>query len=119
MQGGEIEDLVPVAEAVADAIGDLPTLADVRVDFQLTQPELVIQVDREAAARHELTVTEVADAIEAYLRGAEARNAYAEFADKIDIRVTIPEARRQVLEAQAVVELEAPVRAALLERVRS
>ncbi len=97
VQGGEIEDLVPVAEAVADAIGDLPTLADVRVDFQLTQPELVIQVDREAAARHELTVTEVADAIEAYLRGAEARNAYAEFADKIDIRVTIPEARRQVL----------------------
>jgi HAE1 family hydrophobic/amphiphilic exporter-1 len=97
VQGGEIDDLVPVAEAIAEAIRDLPMLADVRLDFQRTQPELVIQVDREVAARHELTVTEVANAIEAYLRGADATNAFAEFADKVDIRVTIPEERRQVL----------------------
>ncbi len=98
VQGGEIDELLPVAEAIAQAIGDVPSLADVRLDFQRTQPELVIQVDREVAARHQLTVTEVADAIEAYLRGAETDNSYAEFADKVNIRVTIPEERREALD---------------------
>ena len=97
VQGGEIEDLLPVAEAVAERLSGLDGLADVRLDFQKTQPELLIEIDRETAARHGLTVTEVADAIEAYLRGSETDNAYAEFADKVDIRVTIPEDRRQAL----------------------
>ncbi|MDX1394606.1 MAG: efflux RND transporter permease subunit [Gemmatimonadota bacterium] len=97
VQGGEIEELVPVAEAVAERLREIPTLADVRLDFQRTQPELLIEIDREVAARHELTVTEVANAIEAYLRGAETTNAYADFADKVDIRVTIPENQRQAL----------------------
>ncbi|MFV1985752.1 MAG: efflux RND transporter permease subunit, partial [Gemmatimonadota bacterium] len=97
VQGGEIEDLVPVAEAVAERLRQIPTLADVRLDFQRTQPELLIEIDREVAARHELTVTEVARAIESYLRGAETDNAFADFADKVDIRVTIPEDQRQAL----------------------
>jgi HAE1 family hydrophobic/amphiphilic exporter-1 len=97
VQGGEIDELVPVAEAVAERLRQIPTLADVRLDFQRTQPELLIEIDREVAARHALTVTEVADAIESYLRGTETTNAFAEFADKIDIRVTIPEEQRQAL----------------------
>ena len=97
VQGGDIDELLTVAEAIAERLGEVSSLADVRLDFQRTQPELVIQVEREVAARHELTVTEVADAIEGYLRGAETENAYAEFADKVDIRVTIPEADRQAL----------------------
>ncbi len=97
VQGGEIDELLPVAEAVAERLSGMTGLADVRLDFQRTQPELLIEIDREVAARHELTVTQVANAIEAYLRGAETDNAYAEFADKVDIRVTIPEERRQAL----------------------
>ncbi|MDX1576955.1 MAG: efflux RND transporter permease subunit, partial [Gemmatimonadota bacterium] len=97
VQGGEIDELLPVAEAIEARLEGLPRLADVRLDFQRTQPELVIQVEREVAARHGLTVTEVADAIEGFLRGAETENAYAEFADKVDIRVTIPEDRRTAL----------------------
>ncbi|MCG8468486.1 MAG: efflux RND transporter permease subunit, partial [Gemmatimonadetes bacterium] len=97
VQGGEIDDLVPVAEEIVERISGLPELADVRLDFQRTQPELSIEVEREVAARHGLTVTEVADAIESYLRGSEASNAYAEFADKIDIRVTIPDDSRRAL----------------------
>jgi len=97
VQGGEIDDLVPVAEEIAVRLAGVASLADVRLDFQRTQPELSIQVDREVAARHELTVTEVADAIEAFLRGSETSRAYAEFADKIDIRVTIPEDARRAL----------------------
>jgi HAE1 family hydrophobic/amphiphilic exporter-1 len=39
----------------------------------------------------------VADAIEAYLRGAETDRPYTEFSEKIDIRVRLPEVERQAL----------------------
>lgn len=97
VQGGELEDLVPVAEAIQTRLHGVGVLADVRLDFLRTQPELVIEVNREVAARHQITVTAVAQAIEDYLRGSETANAYSVFADKVDIRVTIPEAARREL----------------------
>jgi len=54
-------------------------------------------VDRAAAARYGVSVTEVADAIEAYLRGVETDRPYTEFSDKIDIRVSLPESERAQL----------------------
>ena len=97
VQGGELEDLVPVAEAIETRLRGVDALADVRIDFLRTQPELVIEVNREVASRHQITVTAVAQAIEDYLRGSETRNAYSVFADKVDIRVTIPETARREL----------------------
>ncbi|WP_420634800.1 efflux RND transporter permease subunit [Candidatus Palauibacter sp.] len=97
VQGGELEDLVPVAEAIETRLEGVAQLADVRLDFQRTQPELVIEINREVSARHQLTVTAVADAIEGYLRGSETANAYSVFADKVDIRVAIPETARREL----------------------
>ena len=98
VQSGELEELVPVAEAIETRLEGVPVLADVRLDFLRTQPELVIEVNREVAARHQITVTSVATAIEDYLRGSETRNAYSVFADKVDIRVTIPETARRELD---------------------
>ncbi len=99
VQGGELDEIVPVAEAVAARIGDLSVLEDVRLDLERAQPELVIEIDREAAARHMLSVTSVADAIEGYLRGAGTTNKYSVFADKVDIRVAIPEAQARDIES--------------------
>ena len=98
VQSGELEELVPVAEAIETRLEGVPALADVRLDFLRTQPELVIEVNREVAARHQITVTSVATAIEDYLRGSETNNAYSVFADKVDIRVTIPETARRELD---------------------
>ncbi|MDE2721583.1 efflux RND transporter permease subunit, partial [Candidatus Palauibacter polyketidifaciens] len=98
VQSGELEELVPVAEAIETRLEGVPVLADVRLDFLRTQPELVIEINREVAARHQITVTSVATAIEDYLRGSETRNAYSVFADKVDIRVTIPETARRELD---------------------
>lgn len=106
VQGGELEDLVPVAEAIETRLEGVGALADVRLDFLRTQPELVIEVNREVAARHQITVTSVAQAIEDYLRGSETTNAYSVFADKIDIRVTIPEAARRELANVLALRLE-------------
>ncbi|WP_420441145.1 efflux RND transporter permease subunit [Candidatus Palauibacter sp.] len=106
VQSGELDELVPVAEAIETRLESVSTLADVRLDFLRTQPELVIEVNREVAARHQITVTSVATAIEDYLRGSETRNAYSVFADKIDIRVTIPEAARRELDRVLALRLQ-------------
>ena len=103
VQGGELQALLLLAEEASRRLQALPTLSDVRIDFQLTQPVLEIEVDQEAAARHGLTVREVADAIEAFLRGSQTRNEYSEFAEKIDIRVALPEdARRDLADVLAL-----------------
>jgi HAE1 family hydrophobic/amphiphilic exporter-1 len=97
VRGQELDSLVKVADEVMLRIRDLPRIADARIDLQLTQPELEIEVDRAAAARYGLSVTQVADAIEAYLRGAETDRPFTEFSEKIDIRVRLPEDDRQAL----------------------
>jgi HAE1 family hydrophobic/amphiphilic exporter-1 len=97
VRGQDLDSLVAVADEVLVRIRDLPRIADARIDLQLTQPELEIEVNRAAAARYGLSVTQVADAIEAYLRGAETDRPYTEFSEKIDIRVRLPQGERQAL----------------------
>jgi HAE1 family hydrophobic/amphiphilic exporter-1 len=111
IRGQELDSLVKVADQVLLRIRDLPRIADARIDLQLTQPELEIEVNREAAARYGLSVTQVADAIEAYLRGAETDRPYTEFSEKIDIRVRLPEGERQALADVMMLTLDGvPVR---------
>jgi len=97
VRGEDLPAVLAVADSAAVRISGLPELADVRLDLQQTQPELEIEVDRERAARYGLTVREVAEAIEAYLRGTEAERPFTEFAEKVDIRLQIPVASRQEL----------------------
>ena len=97
IRGEELDSLIVVAEQVAARMATVDRIADPRIDLQLVQPELEIEVDRAAAARFGFTVLEVADAIESYLRGVETSRPYTEFSTKIDIRVTLPEADRSRL----------------------
>lgn len=97
VRGDNLDSLVAVAERAAERLETVDRLADVRIDLEITQPELEIEVDRAAAARYGVSVTEVADAIEAYLRGVETDRPYTEFSDKIDIRVSLPESERAQL----------------------
>jgi HAE1 family hydrophobic/amphiphilic exporter-1 len=106
VQGAELDELLPVAEAVAVRMRALEQLADVRVDVQMTQPVLEVRVDQDAAALHGLTVREVADGIESLLRGSVTDRSFAEFSDKIDIRVALPEAARQDLAEVMAVRIE-------------
>ena len=94
IRGEELDSLIAVAGQVARRMEGVGRIADPRIDLQLVQPELEIEVDRAAVARFGFTVREVADAIESYLRGVETSRPYTEFSTKIDIRVTLPEADR-------------------------
>ncbi|MEJ2547939.1 MAG: efflux RND transporter permease subunit, partial [Gemmatimonadota bacterium] len=97
VRGQNLDSLISVAEEVVARLEGTELLADVRIDLEVTQPELEIEVDRAAAARYGVSVTEVADAIEGYLRGVETERPYTEFSEKIDIRVSLPESRRTEL----------------------
>ncbi|MDT8437244.1 MAG: efflux RND transporter permease subunit [Gemmatimonadota bacterium] len=94
VRGPELDSLLAVAADVAGRLAGADRLADVRLDVDLSQPQLEIEIDRSAAARHGVQVAEVADAIEAFLRGVATRRPFTEFSEKIDIRVTIPEETR-------------------------
>ncbi|MCL7971706.1 MAG: efflux RND transporter permease subunit, partial [marine benthic group bacterium] len=50
IRGQELDSLIAVADEVLLRIRDLPRIADARIDLQLTQPELEIEVDRAATA---------------------------------------------------------------------
>ncbi len=91
------DSLAAVAESVRARIADLEALRDVRVDFQRAQPELAVEILRDEVARHDLTVREVADAIESFLRGAETERPFTRFAEKVPIRVSLPAAERERL----------------------
>ncbi|MFQ5747099.1 MAG: efflux RND transporter permease subunit [Gemmatimonadota bacterium] len=111
VRGEELDDLIAVAESASARMASVGAVSDVRLDLEKTQPELRIDVNRAAAARHGLSVNEVADAIEGFLRGAETSRPYTEFSDKIDIRVRLPvEARRQLSDVLALTVKNVPIR---------
>ncbi|MFQ5529657.1 MAG: efflux RND transporter permease subunit, partial [Gemmatimonadota bacterium] len=97
IRGPELDSLIAVAGQVAARMAVVDRVADPRIDLQLVQPELDIEVDRDAAARFGFSVLEVADAIESYLRGVETSRPYTEFSEKIDIRVSLPAQQRSRL----------------------
>jgi HAE1 family hydrophobic/amphiphilic exporter-1 len=97
VRGQNLDSLVTVAGETLARLDAAGQFADARIDLEITQPELEIEVDRAAAARYGVSVTEVADAIEAYLRGVETERPYTEFSEKIDIRVSLPESKRSEL----------------------
>jgi len=99
VKGERLDELVTVAESARARLAGSARFADPRVDLRRTQPELAVDIDREAVARYGLTVRQVADQVEAYLRGAQTDRPYAEFSRKVGIRVVLPAAARTDLPA--------------------
>ncbi|MGI9039061.1 MAG: efflux RND transporter permease subunit, partial [Gemmatimonadota bacterium] len=110
IRGEQLDSLVVVAELVAARMAAVDRIADPRVDIQFVQPQLDIEVNRDAAARFGFTVREVADAIESYLRGIETNRPFTEFSTKIDIRVSVPaEQRRRLPDVLALTHKGIPI----------
>ena len=55
IRGQELDSLIVVAEQVADRLLSVGRVSDPRIDLQLVQPELDIEVNRDAAARRTRT----------------------------------------------------------------
>jgi HAE1 family hydrophobic/amphiphilic exporter-1 len=94
IRGDDLDAALRLAAEVERRIATLPSVAEARIGLRQGQPEIEIAVDRDRVARHGLTVREVADAIEAYMRGLVATR-FVDFDRRIDVLVRPPEEVRR------------------------
>jgi len=90
----DLDAALDVAAEVERRLIGLPMLGGVHIGLLRGQPEIEIEIERERVARHGLTVREVADAVEAYMRGLVATR-FIDFDRRIDVLVRPPEAIRR------------------------
>src|SRR5262249_39655911 len=74
--GDDLADMDRAAREIAGAIGAVPGADNVRPEPQTGQPEVVVRVRPEDAARPNLRAAEVLDAVHAAYQGAELAQAY-------------------------------------------
>lgn len=96
VKGPDLETLTAVAERLKDELRSLDGLQDVRDDLSLTQRELNVVVDREAAARRQLDPTRIARAVRAGFGGSTATT-FREADDELDVIVRYPREFRNSL----------------------
>ncbi len=94
VRGDDLDAALEVAREIEERLLGLPMLTGVRIGLLRGQPEIEIEIERERVARHGLTVQEVADAIEAYMRGLVATR-FIDFDRRIDVLVRPPEEIRR------------------------
>ncbi len=94
IRGDDLDAALELAREVEGRLNALPMLTSVRTGLLRGQPEIEIEIERERVARHGLTVREVADAIEAYMRGLVATR-FVDFDRRIDVLVRPPEEVRR------------------------
>ena len=95
IRGGDLDAALDAAAEIERRLSELPMLAGVHTGLLRGQPEIEIEIERERVARHGLTMREVADAIEAYMRGLVATR-FVDFDRRIDVLVRPPaEIRRE------------------------
>ena len=94
IRGENLDAALAIARQVEGRLNALPMLTGVRIGLLRGQPEVEIEIERERVARHGLTVREVADAIEAYMRGLVATR-FVDFDRRIDVLVRPPEQIRR------------------------
>jgi CzcA family heavy metal efflux pump len=74
--GDDLADLDRAAREIAAVIGGVPGADNVRPEPQTGQPEVVVRVRPEDAARHNLRAAEVLDAVHDVYEGAQVAQAY-------------------------------------------
>ena len=73
LRGEEIEELLPLAQEVKEYINakNIPGIEELFQDVKLGKPELLVNIDREAARRYEVSTYNIADAIRTAVFGKE------------------------------------------------
>lgn len=96
--GEDLRDLRVQAERVREAIADVPGLVDLTVEQAVDIPQVLVRVDRHAAAQYGLSAGEAAQAAGTALWGKAAGRVY-EFGTVADVVVRYEAAVRESIEA--------------------
>jgi len=117
ISGDDFATLGAISERIEREIADVPGLATLENDFELARPEVVIDVDREQAARLGLTTSKIASTVRTAVNGTEASQ-YREGEDEWDITVRFaPEARASLADLSRLVIVNEDGRQIPLETV--
>ncbi len=93
ISGDDFTTLGRISQRVQEEIRDIDGLVSLRSDFEVARPELVVEVDRTAAARLGLTTRDIASTVRTAVNGTEA--SVYRYADKeADIVVRLEEGAR-------------------------
>jgi len=96
--GEDLDLLLQKANEIAATLGEVDGARDVQVDQVTGSPQLLIQIDREAAARYNLNVGDIQRVVQAGIGGAEAGMIF-EGIRRYEILVRYPEAYRNTVES--------------------
>jgi len=94
--GTDFATLGHIAGRIRQAIADVPGLATLDDDFDLARPEVVVRIDRTAAARLGLNTAMIASTLRTAINGTEASK-YREGDDEWDITVRLAAADRAAI----------------------
>jgi cobalt-zinc-cadmium resistance protein CzcA len=105
--GDEFAGMLPAAEAIAKVLRETPGGTDVKVEQTQGLPVLTVVVDREAAARHGLSVADVHEVVAIAVGGREAGLVF-EGDRRFDLVVRLPDDVRQDPEALGRLPIPVP-----------
>ncbi len=97
LTGDDFTVLGEIAARIRREIADIPGLVSLDDDYDLARPEVVVTVDRVAAARLDLSTVEIARTLRTAVGGTEA-STYRRGDEEIDITVRLAEASRASIE---------------------
>jgi multidrug efflux pump len=95
IQGEDIDKLATLSEEVMTYINDknIPGIEGLQADVKIGKPELIVNVDREAARRYEISTLDIASAIRTAVFGKEV-STYKEGEDEYPIFIRLSEEYR-------------------------
>ena len=93
IMGPELKESFAYAKEVEAALAGSERVANVRTDLEEGRPQFDLEIDREAAARHGIAASTVANLIRSSMLG-DIPTDYVVFDRRIPIRVSLPEERR-------------------------
>lgn len=95
--GEDFATLGAISTRAKPLLVDIPHLVSLDDNFDLARPEIVVRVDRVAAARHDLSVADIALTLRTAVHGVEA-STYRYDDDEIDVMVRSAESSRRSIE---------------------
>jgi CzcA family heavy metal efflux pump len=98
VKGPDLDVIAAAAKRLEEELQSYPGVLDVRDDLDLTQRELDVVVDREAAVRRQLDATRIASTVRGAFGGSTAATTFREEDEEIDVIVRYPEELRAHLD---------------------
>ena len=74
--GSNYEQLAEVAQIMVNRMGENPAMGDVQLDYERTQPQLFVQIDRRLAADLGVNIAGLGQALQAMLDGREVASVF-------------------------------------------